>query len=164
MYELMCWSWSNKPHHRPSFAIIRQLALSQPFTRLHYAMKVEPARHLVTAIAMRYYKSFPTAANEVSASLSYPLRNFTTSQSSIASDAPKLRKLSLQFSGSQLMLCSDRYPSLCPTVGSITTATDDNVEVYYGTDYGIVGVADLQQSASSCQVIKLVSCLCICCY
>ena len=84
MYELMCWCWSNKPHRRPSFAIIRQLALSQPFTRLHYAMRVEPARHLVTAIAVRYY------------------------------------------------------------------------EVYYGTDYGIVSVTDLRQSASSCQVIQLV--------
>ena len=47
-------------------------------------------------------------------------------------------------------------PSLCcPTVGSIM-ATDDNVEVYYGTDYGIVSMADIQQSASSCQVIELV--------
>ena len=47
-------------------------------------MRVEPARHLVTAIALRYY------------------------------------------------------------------------EVYYGTCYGIVSVADLQQYASSCQVIQLV--------
>ena len=44
--------------------------------------------------------------------------------------------------------------SFIPT-GSIHVAVDDNAEVYYGTDYGIVGVADIQQLATSSQVISL---------
>lgn len=98
MYELMCWSWSSKPHHRPSFSVIRQLALTLPFTRLHYAMKVEPCKHLVTAIAVRYYKCIPPAANDASISHSYPLRNITSK----ASPSDKHSVLSLQLSGGQL--------------------------------------------------------------
>lgn len=98
MYELMCWSWSTKPHHRPSFTIIRQLALSQAFTRLHYAMKVEPQKHAVTAIAVRYYKPAPsTTANDVTASYSYPYRNTPP-------DVAKRPKLSLQISAGQYKL------------------------------------------------------------
>ena len=43
------------------------------------------------------------------------------------------------------------------------SAVDDNAEVYYGTDFGIVGVADLQQLASSHQVIQLMMSYCIHC-
>ena len=160
MYELMCWSWSSKPQHRPSFVIIRQLALSQPFTRLHYAMRVEPRKHLVSAIAVRYYTTAPPT-NDVTQSYphvtqSYPQRNVNSS-----SDVRKLslhdihkRKLSQQISGSELLYNVATTCSSIPTA-SIYAANDDNAEVYYGTDYGIVGVADIQQLATSSQVILL---------
>ena len=56
MYELMCWCWSSKPHHRPSFSVIRQLADCSAFTRLHRAMSVNPREHVVTSAIVRYYK------------------------------------------------------------------------------------------------------------
>ena len=31
--------------------------------------------------------------------------------------------------------------------------------MYYGTDYGIVGVVDIQQSATSCQVTPVITVL-----
>jgi len=46
------------------------------------------------------------------------------------------------------------FTLLCSTVANVQG--DAAIEVYYGTDYGMVGVADLQQSATSYQVIQLV--------
>ena len=64
MYELMCWCWSSKPHHRPSFSMIRQLAHHPCFTRLHHAMSVQCRGQVVTSAVKRYYRIIGTNNNE----------------------------------------------------------------------------------------------------
>lgn len=34
MYELMCWCWSDKPQHRPTFTQIKEIVSSSTFTQL----------------------------------------------------------------------------------------------------------------------------------
>ena len=108
-------------------------------------MKVEPSKHLVTAIAVRYYTTTPsTATNNMS--MSYSFGHHTPPETT------KHEKFSLQLSASQLL--NDNVGNHSSfTAGNIQRADDENTEVYYGTDFGIVGVADLQQSSSSYKVI-----------
>ena len=77
-------------------------------------MRVEPSKHLVSAIAVRYYRASVPTANDISVSQSYPYRNITSNPpanvrklslqftGTLPADTPK-KKLSLQISGSQLL-------------------------------------------------------------
>ena len=53
MFELMCWCWSDKPHHRPDFQVVLEVMRTDTFTQLLAATAVTKDEDEPTAACIR---------------------------------------------------------------------------------------------------------------
>ena len=68
LYELMCWCWSDKPQHRPTFEQILKIVKKDSFTHLLEAVPVTSSRkNLVTSACVKFNSTSPQKGTASSA-------------------------------------------------------------------------------------------------
>ena len=130
MFELMCWCWSEKPHHRPNFPEILQVLRTDTFTRLLVATPTSKDEKDITAACLRTTMA-PVRRRSTTTS------NFhcRTNMMSLVND------VSLPYFNTVSPLsCSSLTEEMC-------------VEVWYGMEDGSLGVVQYQHSGTLIEVI-----------
>ena len=132
MYDLMCWCWSEKPQHRPTFEEILQILKTKSFTRLLSAMPVSKLNNVVSAACI-YVSSTAPLANPQQFIYGSSATLHPSSSSSSVSSSPSP---SLPADPSGVAAMADVATLLHSTVLGEETA----VELWYGTQNGLVGM------------------------
>ena len=131
MFELMCWCWSEKPHHRPDFQEILKVLRTDTFTHLLADTPVSKINDDIAAACIRKSK----AVQRKRSASSYQAKGCCS-----LSQQDSLAPNSLLFSGVTSLLHSS-------SMGEETA-----VEVWYGTYDGSLGLVQYQQSGTVTEV------------
>ena len=126
----MCWCWSDKPQHRPSFNEVLHSLRTDTFTHLLAATPITKDSDEITAAAVRT----STTARRLSASSLYSRSTCLDSTSVSASSSVALTGV--------MSLLSSHSPY----------GEDIKVEVWYGTENGACGIAQFQKTGMTTEV------------
>ena len=125
LYELMCWCWSDKPQHRPTFDEILKLIKTDSFSHLLEATPVTRDHDDITAACINCSSKPNTmsAFHTMSVSPGMGTRSDTT----------------LSYHTVMSML----------STSSSSPQEDTNIQVWYGTEHGKCGVVNFHKSTTN---------------
>ncbi len=125
LYELMCWCWSDKPQHRPTFDEILKIIKTDSFTHLLEATPISrdhddiTAACINTSLRSNSFSSFQT----MSVGAGMGTRSDTT----------------LSYHSVMSML----------STGNNSPREDTTIQVWYGTQHGKCGVVNFHKSTTN---------------